>query len=143
MLALDRATPTTRKCEAHARVVSPAKVPAQRPYHPLHRVRASSVVCQADGGARKLSQAARDYAAGQCASVWSATNYVVRNTQQHIIYLTGRSSAGIREGIDEDDLVAVQLGKAKAAQLSEVQQKYKDKVKQKLAEVACSYLDLA
>lgn len=75
--------------------------------------------------------------------MWSAKTYVVSSTYQYIIYLTGRSGAGIREGIDEDDLVAVQLGKAKAAQLSEVQQKYKDKVKQKLAEVAYSNFDLA
>ena len=44
-------------------------------------------------------------------------------------------SAGIRQGIDEDDLVAVQLGKAKAAQLTDVQQKYKDRLKEKLAQV--------
>lgn len=44
-------------------------------------------------------------------------------------------SAGIRQGIDEDDLIAAQLGKAKAEQLSDVQQKYKDKIKQRLAEV--------
>ena len=43
--------------------------------------------------------------------------------------------AGVRQGIDEDDLVALQLGKAKADQLSEVQKKYRDKLKQKLAEV--------
>lgn len=42
---------------------------------------------------------------------------------------------GIRQGIDEDDLVAVQLGKAKAAQLTDVQQKYKDRLKEKLAQV--------
>lgn len=42
---------------------------------------------------------------------------------------------GVRRGIDEDDLVAVQLGKAKAAQLTDVQQKYKDRLKEKLAQV--------
>ncbi|KAA6424063.1 MAG: ATP-dependent protease Clp ATPase subunit [Trebouxia sp. A1-2] len=66
-------------------------------------------VCLATSGAgnsRKLSQAARDYA------------------------------AGVRKGIDEDDLVALQLGKARAEELSIVQQKYKDKLKQRLIEEA-------
>lgn len=58
------------------------------------------------GGSRKLSQAARDYA------------------------------AGVRKGIDEDDLVALQLGKTRAEELTNVQQKYKDKLKQRLAEEA-------
>jgi hypothetical protein len=42
---------------------------------------------------------------------------------------------GVRKGIDEDDLVALQLGKARAQELSIVQQKYKDKLKQRLIEV--------
>ena len=42
---------------------------------------------------------------------------------------------GVRKGIDEDDLVALQLGKARAQELSMVQQKYKDKLKQRLIEV--------
>lgn len=41
----------------------------------------------------------------------------------------------MRKGIDEDDLVALQLGKARAEELSIVQQKYKDKLKQRLIEV--------
>lgn len=50
--------------------------------------------------------------------------------------------AGVRKGIDEDDLVALQLGKARAQELSMVQQKYKDKLKQRLIEVhALTYQD--
>ena len=41
----------------------------------------------------------------------------------------------MRKGIDEDDLVALQLGKTRAEELTNVQQKYKEKLKQRLAEV--------
>ena len=41
----------------------------------------------------------------------------------------------MRQGIDEDDLVALQLGKTKAEELTNVQQKYKEKLKQRLVEV--------
>lgn len=41
----------------------------------------------------------------------------------------------MRKGIDEDDLVALQLGKSRAEELTNVQQKYKEKLKQRLAEV--------
>lgn len=41
----------------------------------------------------------------------------------------------MRKGIDEDDLVAVQLGKSRAEELTNVQQKYKEKLKHRLAEV--------
>ena len=41
----------------------------------------------------------------------------------------------MRKGIDEDDLVALQLGKTRAEELTSVQQKYKEKLKQRLAEV--------
>lgn len=79
------------------------------------------------GGSRKLSQAARDYAAG----------IDVLHKQRRRI--TGFEyvcvGTGVRKGIDEDDLVALQLGKTRAEELTNVQQKYKDKLKQRLAEV--------
>lgn len=43
---------------------------------------------------------------------------------------------GLKEGIDEDDLVAKELGKDKVEQLTDVQQKYKDKIKARLAQEA-------
>ena len=51
--------------------------------------------------------------------------------------------SGVRKGIDEDDLVALQLGKTRSEELTQVQQKYKDKLKQKLAEVQQVQLYLA
>ena len=83
-----------------------------------------------------MSQAARDYAAGTDKLVELSIVLLI-SCHSCVILLPG-----VRQGIDEDDLVALQLGKAKADQLSEVQKKYRDKLKQKLAEVnalqACS-----
>ncbi|CAL8463999.1 g3534 [Coccomyxa elongata] len=45
---------------------------------------------------------------------------------------------GLREGIDEDDLVAQELGLENASQLTNVQERYKDKIKQKLQEQAAA-----
>ena len=43
--------------------------------------------------------------------------------------------AGLREGVDEDDLVAQELGLLDASQMTTVQEKYKERIKQKLVEV--------
>ncbi len=43
--------------------------------------------------------------------------------------------AGLREGVDEDDLVAQELGLQDASQMTTVQEKYKERIKQKLQEV--------
>ncbi len=89
-------------------------------------------VCLATSGAgnsRKLSQAARDYAAG---------SFFARCIVGDLFFTELNSCdncEGVRKGIDEDDLVALQLGKARAEELSIVQQKYKDKLKQRLIEV--------
>ena len=45
-------------------------------------------------------------------------------------------AAGLKEGIEEDDLVAKELGKDKVEELTDVQQKYKDKIKARLAQVS-------
>lgn len=46
------------------------------------------------------------------------------------------SRLGKRAGVDEDDLVARQLGGSSASDLSNIQEKYKDKIKAKLEERA-------
>ena len=51
-------------------------------------------------------------------------------------FLGSACAAGLKEGIDEDDLVAKELGKDKIEQLTDVQQKYKDKIKARLAQVS-------
>lgn len=43
--------------------------------------------------------------------------------------------AGLREGVDEDDLVAQELGLLDASQMTSVQEKYKERIKAKLQEV--------
>ncbi|KAK9814759.1 hypothetical protein WJX72_011033 [[Myrmecia] bisecta] len=43
---------------------------------------------------------------------------------------------GLSEGLDEDDIVALQLGKQSAEELSDIQERYKERIKQKLAEQA-------
>lgn len=52
------------------------------------------------------------------------------------LQLDSACAAGLKEGIDEDDLVAKELGKDKVEQLTDVQQKYKDKIKARLAQVS-------
>ncbi|KAL3143345.1 hypothetical protein ABBQ38_002180 [Trebouxia sp. C0009 RCD-2024] len=92
-------------CQAQRRFAVPAALQPAVLRNP--RPNCPAGVCLAtQGGSRKLSQAARDYA------------------------------AGMRKGIDEDDLVAVQLGKSRAEELTNVQQKYKEKLKHRLAEEA-------
>lgn len=78
------------------------------------------------GGSRKLSQAARDYAAGI---------HMLHEQRRRVTDFSHCTGTGVRKGIDEDDLVALQLGKTRAEELTNVQQKYKDKLKQRLAEV--------
>ena len=51
-------------------------------------------------------------------------------------FLGSACGAGLKEGFDEDDLVAKELGKDKIEQLTDVQQKYKDKIKARLAQVS-------
>ncbi len=46
--------------------------------------------------------------------------------------------AALELGIDEDDVVAMQLGASDVSKLSEVQQVYVDKIKTKLAQVHSS-----
>ena len=47
---------------------------------------------------------------------------------------------GLKAGVDEDDLVAQELGVPKAAELSDLQQRYKDQIKAKLAQVTPVHL---
>ena len=47
---------------------------------------------------------------------------------------------GLKAGVDEDDLVAQELGVSKAAELSDVQQRYKDQIRAKLAQVTPMHL---
>ena len=57
-------------------------------------------------------------------------------------FLGNACAAGLREGIDEDDLVAKELGKDKIEELTDVQQQYKDKIKARLAQVrlVCNWM---
>ena len=50
----------------------------------------------------------------------------------------GRLDAGLKEGIDEDELLARQIGLSDASQLSTTQEKYKERIKEKLLEVCTS-----
>lgn len=43
--------------------------------------------------------------------------------------------AAVNDGADEEEVVAAQLGAQGAADLSDVQSQYKDKIREKLAEV--------
>lgn len=43
--------------------------------------------------------------------------------------------AAVKQGVDEDDIVAMQLGAQDVSQLTERQQAYIDKIKSKLAQV--------
>lgn len=47
----------------------------------------------------------------------------------------GRLDAGLKEGIDEDELVARQIGLPDVSKMSTTQEKYKDRIKEKLLEV--------
>ena len=48
--------------------------------------------------------------------------------------------AGLKQGIDEDELLARQIGLSDASQMSTTQEKYKERIKQKLVEVLHSAL---
>ena len=50
----------------------------------------------------------------------------------------GRLNAGLKEGIDEDELLARQIGLSDAGQMSTTQEKYKERIKEKLLEVLSS-----
>ena len=50
-------------------------------------------------------------------------------------WLTGPMDAGLKEGIDEDELPARQIGLSNASQMSTTQEKYKERIKEKLLEV--------
>ena len=45
------------------------------------------------------------------------------------------AAAGLKEGADADDLIAQELGVGDASQLSDTQERYKEKIRQKLEEV--------
>ena len=47
----------------------------------------------------------------------------------------GRLGAGLKEGIDEDELVARQIGLPDPSKMSTTQEKYKERIKEKLLEV--------
>ncbi len=51
----------------------------------------------------------------------------------------GKASAGLKAGVDEDDLVAFELGLADASQMTNVQERYKDRIKKKLQEVVVTF----
>lgn len=57
---------------------------------------------------------------------------------------SGRLNAGLKEGIDEDELLARQIGLSDAGQMSTTQEKYKERIKEKLLEVhiSCSTLQI-
>lgn len=46
-----------------------------------------------------------------------------------------RCHAGLKNGIDEDELLARQIGLTDPSQMSSTQEKYKERIKQKLLEV--------
>ncbi len=46
-----------------------------------------------------------------------------------------RLDAGLKEGIDEDELVARQIGLPDVSKMSTTQEKYKERIKEKLLEV--------
>ena len=78
-----------------------------------------------------LGSSAKQLATTLLVSLCCRNSQTVKDALYHFLL----AGTGVRKGVDEDDLVALQLGKTRAEELSNVQQKYKDKLKQKLAEV--------
>lgn len=86
-------------------------------------------ICRA-GNEERIQQASVNYVEGRCSWIPSCLTVTSLCTLEH-----SRAHAGLKEGIGEDDLVAYEMGLADASQMSNVQEKYKDRIKQKLKEV--------